>query len=319
MSSASEHLEQRVQRIHELIEQPGSVVTWNDHISDPDNEAQTRQIDVTIRRDGYLTIVECRLRNRPQDVNWIEGLMGRRQSLGADAVIAVSSSGFTTGARAKAAAYGVILRDFRSLTAEEVRRWGFATRVSVSYMEYLWVVFDFGIPAPYWGKVTATHISPEIVQGLLYPVLNEVANKVVEMAAASSTIVTVDASVTPENLLIGGVRIQEVLATVKARHIHKEVDLVSVVAYDDPVKETADREILIENIDNGLFEITQSANQVILEADFSSVDLPPNTQFYGWSMDFGRIVNMRTLRPIGVKPPSFSRDLIKIRAHTVAA
>ncbi|MDO8465488.1 MAG: restriction endonuclease [Gallionella sp.] len=314
MFAASEHLEQRVQRIHELIEQPGSVVTWNDHIFDPDNVVQARQIDVTIRRDVHLTIVECRLRQRPQDVNWIEELMGRRLSLGADAVIAVSSSGFTAGARAKAAAYGVILRDFQCLTADEVKRWGHATRVSVSYMEYLWVGLDFGIPEPHWGRVTKAHISPQVVQGVLYPALNEVANRVSEMKVPSSATATAEARLVPENLLVGGVLIPEILATVKVKHIHKELNLASVVAYDAPLTETVDREVFIESLDNGLFEITQSSNQVIVEADFSSIDMPPNTQFYGATMDFGRIVRMSP-RPLGIKPPTFTRELIKIRTH----
>lgn len=319
MSTASEHLEQQVQRIHELIEQPRSIVTWNDRIVDPDNEAQARQIDVTIRRDGFLTIVECRLRQRPQDVNWIEELIGRKLSLGANAVIAVSASGFTAGARAKAATYGVILRDFRCLTTDEVKHWGCATRVSVSYMEYLWIELDFGIPESQWGKITRAHISPQIVQGLIYPVLNEVANRVAEMKLPPSATATAEARLEPGNLLVGEVLVPEVVATVKAKHILKELNLASVVAYDAPLTEAVDREAFIESLDNGLFEITQSSNQVIVDADFSSVDIPPNTQFYGATMDFGRIVKMRALRPLGIPPPMFSSDLIKIRAHVIAS
>ena len=71
---------------------------WNDRIPDPDNPNQPRQIDITVIWDNELTIIECRIHNRKQDVNWIEELMGRRVSLKADAVIAVSASGFTDGA-----------------------------------------------------------------------------------------------------------------------------------------------------------------------------------------------------------------------------
>ena len=85
MSQFSQEFEQQVQRIHELIEQPGSVVTWDDRIPDPDNPKQARQIDITIHRDGNLTLIECRIHRKPQDVQWIEELMGRRQSLQADA------------------------------------------------------------------------------------------------------------------------------------------------------------------------------------------------------------------------------------------
>ena len=105
-----EKFERQIWRLHELLEQPGSEVTWNDHLPDPDNPSQPRQIDVTIRRDGKLTLVECRIHNDRQDVQWIEELIGRRLSFRADAVIAVSASGFTKGAILKAKSFGKIGR-----------------------------------------------------------------------------------------------------------------------------------------------------------------------------------------------------------------
>src|SRR5260221_12912264 len=99
-------LERQVSRIHELLERSCDVVTWDDHIPDPDNPRQRRQVDITVRRDGKLTIVECRLSRRRQNVKWIEELIGRRQSLGAQAIIAVASAGFTSGAQEQAARYG---------------------------------------------------------------------------------------------------------------------------------------------------------------------------------------------------------------------
>ena len=87
-------LERQIELIHQLLESEGSIVKWDDHIPDPDNPSQSRQIDVSIRRDGSLTLIECRLHKEPQDVTWIEELIGRRASLKADAVVAVSASGF---------------------------------------------------------------------------------------------------------------------------------------------------------------------------------------------------------------------------------
>jgi len=56
----SEAFEQQIHRIHELLEGSGAGVTWNDHVPDLDNPSQQRQIDVSIKRDGKLTLVECR-------------------------------------------------------------------------------------------------------------------------------------------------------------------------------------------------------------------------------------------------------------------
>jgi hypothetical protein len=70
--------EHQIERIHQLVEREGSEVTWNDQIPDPDNPAQARQIDITIRRDGHTTLVECRFHKDRQHVKWIEELIGRR-------------------------------------------------------------------------------------------------------------------------------------------------------------------------------------------------------------------------------------------------
>ena len=78
----------------ELLVRSHADVTWNDHIPDPDNPEQLRQIDITIRNDGKLTLIECRLSRRRQNVKWVEELIGRRQSLGAQEMIGVASAGF---------------------------------------------------------------------------------------------------------------------------------------------------------------------------------------------------------------------------------
>jgi hypothetical protein len=128
--------ERQVERIHQLLETEGTIVTWNDHIADPDNPAQLRQIDVSVRRDGLLTLVECRIHKEPQDVTWIEELIGRRLSLKADAVIAVSASGFTKTARDKANAHGIHLRDFASLTDAEIQNWGRTRMLTLHFCEF---------------------------------------------------------------------------------------------------------------------------------------------------------------------------------------
>ena len=71
--------ERQIHRIHELLQCSHDDVTWNDHIPDPDNPTRLRQIDITVRRDGTLTIIECRLSRSRQNVKWIEELIGRRQ------------------------------------------------------------------------------------------------------------------------------------------------------------------------------------------------------------------------------------------------
>jgi hypothetical protein len=61
MSKESDAFEQRIHRIHELIDGTDAEVTWNDRIPDPDNPKRSRQIDITIKRGATLTLVECRI------------------------------------------------------------------------------------------------------------------------------------------------------------------------------------------------------------------------------------------------------------------
>lgn len=95
---ASDTFEQRIHRIHELLEGSNAIVTWDDKVPDPENPKRPRQIDVTIKRGRHVTLIECRIHHKRQDVKWIEELIGRRASLHAHSVIAVSASGFTAGA-----------------------------------------------------------------------------------------------------------------------------------------------------------------------------------------------------------------------------
>ena len=119
-----------------MLEGSDGDVRWNERIPDPDNPTQPRQIDVTIRRGCLITHVECRHHEVAQDVNWIEELMGRRLSLGADAIVAVSSSGFTEGALAKARRHGIVTRDLERLTETEIVAWGRTIELELSYYQY---------------------------------------------------------------------------------------------------------------------------------------------------------------------------------------
>lgn len=98
----SEAFEQMVYALVELLKQDGDEVTWNKRIRDPDTFV-LRQIDVFVdRADGTKVHYECRNRADKQDTMWIEELFGRKASLKADEIVAVSASGFTQPAIKKA-------------------------------------------------------------------------------------------------------------------------------------------------------------------------------------------------------------------------
>jgi hypothetical protein len=78
MPKSSEILERQVSRIHELLERSHERITWNDRIPDPDNPEQLRQIDVTIRRDDKLTLINVGYRAAARTLNglrnWLAGV-----------------------------------------------------------------------------------------------------------------------------------------------------------------------------------------------------------------------------------------------------
>lgn len=135
--SKSQEFEKLVSRIHRLLSDDKAKVTWNEKIPDPDNERQSRQVDVLINREDVITHVECRTHNKPQDVKWIEELIGRRISLNADFIIAVSDSGFTKGAIKKAKRYEIILRNLKELSDNEIVKWGRKSKVTLTFYGFL--------------------------------------------------------------------------------------------------------------------------------------------------------------------------------------
>ena len=86
-----------------------------------------REVDVSLRsRVGsseVLIVVECRDRQHSEDVRWIEQLATKREDVGADKAVAVSSSGFSCGAVNMATAKNVELRILSEVDVEEFRAW----------------------------------------------------------------------------------------------------------------------------------------------------------------------------------------------------
>lgn len=135
--SDSDNFEIMISQITTLLEGDKAEVTWNERIIDPDNPSQQRQIDVLVKKDNLITLIECRLHKSPQDVKWIEELIGRQVSLRADAIIAVSSSGFTKGAIAKAKRFGINLRKVDELSSNEMSAWYKPIKLSLFYWRFI--------------------------------------------------------------------------------------------------------------------------------------------------------------------------------------
>lgn len=114
-------LEILIKKISELqIE--NATITSPEYVQDIDTGTK-REVDVTIRRKinskEVFVAIECRDRGSIQDIQWVEQLISKKESVGADSLIAVTSSDFTFPAQLKAQKRGVILKRIsKSLPAE---------------------------------------------------------------------------------------------------------------------------------------------------------------------------------------------------------
>lgn len=278
----SEAFEQQIHQIHELLEDAGADVTWDDRIPDPDNPSQPRQIDVTIRRDGKLTLVECRHRRSPQDVTWIEELMGRRISLKADMTIAVSSSGFSAGALQKAKRYGIICRDLRELTDLEIEAWGRRVALTLYFYEYsdLQVSLCFekeSIPRLKIDLVTAELSRHPGIQLLFNAAAKQLGTLNMVGDERVGQPVTFGFRLQLDRFQISGEPIIEVGFSGNARLISKEIVSEAVLAYREPGE--LRQEPIVENFVLGKTSIVHDGHRISVFLDITDVKMPPFCQF----------------------------------------
>lgn len=300
MSDDSRRFEQQVERIHSLIDGNDAVVTWNDRLPDPDNPQQARQIDVTIRRGTDLTLVECRIHSAAQDVTWIEELIGRRVSLGADAVIAVSASGFTRGAIAKAKAHGIVLRDFATLSEDEIRAWGKRTQVSISLHNFNNAELNFVFDVADISVVSIDDVEAAMASGTvpLAPVFDQLVEQL-QKETEKYPPTRADLRFTPRDMKIGSASVKFIELHVDAFRTVLELSTPTVVAYDAPAADALERNTYVEIVEKGIFEIAQSSDQVAVAMDVSSVPIPPNARLGRISFLFTGAVEMREVRLLG--------------------
>jgi len=277
-----ETLERQVSRIHELLERSHDVVTWNDHIPDPDNPTQLRQIDITIRRDDKLTIIECRLSRSRQNVKWVEELIGRRQSLGAQTIIAVTSAGFTTGAQRKAARYGVLLRDLRQLSDEEIMSWGRGTTLILYYYQYSNVNLAIGFAPQSVPSLDTAILSQELRS---HYVLQSVFNAAAEqldtlklLARNDGRTIRFGVLIRPENVRLCGEPVLQIGLEGEACLVAQPITSPEVVGYGRPTEIVAQREVIVERFGLGETSVVHHDDRIAIDIDLSDVELPPLSQ-----------------------------------------
>lgn len=311
-----EEFEKQIERILRILEAEGASITWNDRIPDPDNPSQLRQIDVSVRREGRLTLVECRAHSRPQDVKWIKELYGRRVSLGADSVIAVSASGFTEGAVRKANRLGVFARDLRTLSDEEIHTWGRGTGVRLSYVKFEDVdIFLVGSPITVPSLIhpltmfrTSTG-APWPVNDLFQNAATQIANhdfpenRVARMRCST------------KELYFGATPIPELVFQTQWRWLHKDLVLPTVLAFGPPTSTISEQEAYIERTDHSRTEIHHGSEGLVALVDVVAAHPLDGAFLRRVDLDLGQPLPLRGIGLIGLGEPLLG--IIPLRVHFI--
>lgn len=108
------------------------------------------EVDVSIRgKIGSTTIflmIECRDRRDTEGVDWIEQVATKRQDVGADKAIVVTSADFSEGAKNMAESLGVGIRTLKQLEEGDTFTWLGYTRVQSSVCRFQVLRVTPGIP-----------------------------------------------------------------------------------------------------------------------------------------------------------------------------
>lgn len=119
-------LEKLVAALENLLSNSNIEVKSPDYIVGV-NSGSRREVDVSLRSivgsSEILVILETRDRTEIDDVRWIEQLAMKKEDVLASKVVAVSSAGFTEGAKNTAQRLGVSLREVNELNFDAIAEW----------------------------------------------------------------------------------------------------------------------------------------------------------------------------------------------------
>jgi hypothetical protein len=278
----SEEFEREVFRIHELLQGPGAKVEWDDRIPDPDNPEQPRQIDITVRKDGVLTLIECRKTLARQNVKWIEELIGRKQSLHADTIIAVSSAGFTKGALRKACSYGIHLHKLQEITADEIALWAGHVTLTLYYYQYSDLAFSLC-----FDSMSLRRLSLQVVEEQLRPHplvqhgFNSAAQqlgKVNLLAETGEKSVRFGIRCGLSDVFLAGEPVREIALEGAACLSRMPILLPKKSLYEKLTRASIHSTVISERGFSGETSAVREGGRIAVDIDLSAISLPPLSQ-----------------------------------------
>lgn len=131
--------ERLITRIEKMLAPMGAEIKSPDRIPDKVT-GQLREVDASIRHTvgsaPVLITVECRNRKGKQDVQWLEQVKSKKDSVGANQTIVVALDGFTAPAREYASQHGLVVREVGEVEDELVKCCQEGIKINISRLGY---------------------------------------------------------------------------------------------------------------------------------------------------------------------------------------
>ncbi len=308
--------ERQIGKLMSVLEGQDAKVHWDAKIPDPDNPSQERQVDVLIERDGLRTLVECRHRRNPQNVMWIEELLGRKVSLRANTVIAVSSSGFTRGACKKAQALGVILREFGSLTPTEIAAWGKGTQVFLLYLRLGRVDLNMVTPFSMVRPVTRAARLIKKGNGEPWPVESLFNNMAEQLRDVDTPKGVARAQMFTKDCHVGGIKVDEILLQGEFERLRIPLFLPVVHVYGSPDEDSLRKMVSIEKVADTDFEIFRAPGEAFVVLDLSVAEPIKNAFFQAVVLHNRDQIPVRGFGSVGKIRPHWDLRRYRVRLIT---
>ncbi len=296
MTKESDDFEIFISRIHELLEGQDAEVIWDDKIADPDNPSQNRQIDISVRKDNFLNIIECRLHKEKQDVKWIEELIGRRQSLNANNILGVSSSGFTSGAIKKASRYGIKLYDLKELSEEDIKSWARHIKLSIFFYKYEGFAVNLFFDINDLEEINLENLKNDFQNYYGLRTIFSTPNEFIDsknLMAPENRANSVDFIVRfkIEDFYLSSKKVQEIEVSGKASIEEIELYVPETLGYGAPTEEPVERTAIVQKYNLGNTCIIHHDESISVSLDLSKLEVPPYWQFRFVNVESDRVVN----------------------------
>lgn len=297
MTSASDAFEQLNARIARLVHGHGTTVEWDARIPDPDDPNTQRQIDVLIQAsDRRKTSVECRHRSVAQSVMWIEELVGRKESLRLDGMIAVSVAGFSSLARKKAKRFGIILYDFEKLTDEEIASWSKGTRVETRFVQFDELTIVAGVHHDNEGLLSDSPVLRHQEKDGYAIVMDKLREDVLAYPGQRR-----ERSISPDGFEIDGIPLTILSCTFVGHVVSAKAPCLSVTKFGTPGTAVELRDVAVESFEHSVPEVVRRGSDAYLIIDVSKLSAPADSIVHEFRVIFPECTTVQHYELVGTR------------------